>query len=162
MKCLCNIRCRLLKYADMFGKEPELYYKGSPKKTSWIGRIFSVSFILIYFAFFAYKLIKMLKKHDVIFYDTFAYAEEPPYVKITNEIFYGGFALEDPLTYDAFIDEDIYIPKAYFKRAEKKGDDFEWQVKELELERCQIEKFGSLHREIFKKKKCTIIIVLKK
>ncbi len=153
MKCLCNIKCRLFKYVDMFGKEPEIYYKGSQKKTSWIGRIFSVSFVLIYFAFFVYKLIRMLEKDDVIFYDTFAYAEEPPYVKITNENFYGGFALEDPLTYDVFIDEEIYIPKAYFKRAEKKGDDFEWQVKELELERCQIEKFGSLHRELFKKKK---------
>ena len=152
MKCLCNIRCRLFKYVDMFGKEPEIYYKGNPTKTSWIGRIFSALFVILYFAFFAYKLIRMLKKNDVIFYDTFVYAEEPPSVKITNENFYGGFALEDPLTYDVFIDEEIYIPKAYFKRAEKKGDIFEWQVKELELERCQIEKFGSLYQETFKKK----------
>ena len=67
----------------------------------------------------------MLAKKDVLFYDTFAYAAEPPSVKITNENFYGGFALEDPLTYDVFIDEDIYIIKAYFKRGEKKGNDFE-------------------------------------
>ena len=39
MKYLCDVRCRLLKDVDMFGKEPELYYKGRPKKTSWIGRI---------------------------------------------------------------------------------------------------------------------------
>ena len=95
----------------------------------------------------------MLKKTDVTFYDTFTYAPKPSAVKITRDNFYGGFALEDPITYDVFIDEGVYFPKAYFKRAEKKGDDFEWQVKELELERCQIEKFGSLHRELFKKKK---------
>ena len=152
MKCLCNIQCRLLKYLDMFGKQPEIYYKGSPKKTSWIGMIFSVSFVLIYFAFFVYKLVRMLKKYDVVFYDTFSCAEEPPIVNLTNENFYGGFALEDPITYDPFINEDIYIPKAYFKRAEKKDGKFEWQVEELELERCQIEKFGSLYKEIFKKK----------
>ena len=46
----------------MFGKEPELYYKGSNKKTTLIGRIFSISFITIYFVFFVYKLIRMLKK----------------------------------------------------------------------------------------------------
>ena len=28
MKCLCNVRCRLIKDVDMFGKEPELYYNG--------------------------------------------------------------------------------------------------------------------------------------
>ena len=152
MKCLCNVRCKLYKDIDMFGKEPEIYYKGRSKKTSWIGRFFSSSFVLIYFAFFIYKLIKMLKKTDVTFYDTFTYAAKPSVVKITNENFYGGFALEDPLTYDPFIDESVYIPKAYFKRAEKKGDNFEWKVKELELERCELEKFGSIYKEAFAKK----------
>ena len=125
MKCLCNVRCKLYKDIDMFGKEPELYYKGSSKKTSWIGRIFSASFVLVYFAFFIYKLVKMLKKTDVQFFDTFTYAAEPPAVNVTNENFYVAFGLEDPITYDVFIDEDIYIPKVYFKRAERKGDIFE-------------------------------------
>ena len=64
----------------------------------------------------------MLKRVDVTFYDTFTYAPEPPAVKITKENFYGGFALEHPITYDNFIDESIYIPKAYFKRAERQRD----------------------------------------
>ena len=94
----------------------------------------------------------MLRKIDVIFYDTFIYSAEPPSIKVTNENFYGGFALEDPITYDVFIDEGIYIPKAYFKRAERKGDKFDWQVKELELEPCKLEKFGSIYQNIFKAK----------
>ena len=152
MKCLCNLHCRLLKDFDMFGKEPELYYKTKPKKTSWIGRIFSFIFVIVYFAFFIYKLIRMLKKTDCTFYDTFTYAAEPPAVKITKENFYGGFALEHPITYDVFIDEGIYIPKAYFKRAERKGENFDWQVTELELERCKLENFGSIYQEKFKAK----------
>ena len=67
MKCLCNIRCRLLKYFDMFGKEPEIYYKGNPKKTSWIGLICSALFVILYFAFFVYKLNRMLKKKTLYF-----------------------------------------------------------------------------------------------
>ena len=152
MKCLCNLRCKLIKDVDMFGKDQELYYKGKSKKTSWIGRILSFSFIIIYFAFFVYKLIRMLKKTDCTFYDSFTYAPEPPSVKITNENFYGGFALEDPITYDVFIDEGIYIPKAYFKRAERQGESYDWQVKELELEPCKLEKFGSIYQEKFKAK----------
>ena len=151
MKCLCNVRCRLIKDVDMFGKEPELYYNGRQKKTSWVGRIFSFSFVLVYFGFFLYKLIRMMKKTDVTFYDTFAYSPEPPYIPITHENFYFAFALEDPISYDAFVNESIYTVKGYFKRAEKKGDEFEWQVHELEVEHCQLEKFGKTYQDIFKK-----------
>ena len=150
MKCLCDVRCRLLKDVDMFGKEPELYYKGRPKKTSWICRILSFSFVLIYFAFFLYKLIKMLKKTDVTFYDTFSYAPSPPQVPITHNNFYIDFALEDPITYNPFVDEGIYYPKASFKRAEMKGDDFEWTVVDLEVERCKLEKFGDIYQDVFR------------
>ena len=40
MKCICNIRCKIVDEIDMFGKEPEFYYKGRAKKTSWPGKIF--------------------------------------------------------------------------------------------------------------------------
>ena len=150
MKCLCNVRCRILKDIDMFGKEPELYYKSRPKKTSWIGRILSFLFVLVYFAFFLYKLIRMLKKIDVTFYDTFTYADKPPAVPLTHNNFYIAFALEDPITYNPFVDESVYYPKAYFKRAEMKGDAFEWKIVELEVERCKLEKFGESYREVFK------------
>ena len=150
MKCLCNVRCRIWKDIDMFGKEPELYYKSRPKKTSWIGRILSFLFVLVYFAFFLYKLIRMLKKVDVTFYDTFTYADKPSAIPLTHNNFYIAFALEDPITYNPFVDESVYYPKAYFKRAEMKGDDFEWKIVELEVERCKLEKFGESYREVFK------------
>ena len=53
---------------------------------------------------------------------------------------------------NAFIDEIIYFPKAFFKRAEKKGDNFTWDTVELELEPCKLEKFGSTYQEKFKSK----------
>ena len=151
MKCICNVRCRLYKDIDMFGKEPELYYKTRPKKTSWIGRILSFTFVAVYFAFFLYKLIKMMRRVDVTFYDTFTYAPSPPQVPITHDNFYVAFALEDPITYNPFIDEGVYYIKAAFKRAEMKGDDFEWDVRELEIERCQLSKFGESYREVFER-----------
>ena len=147
-----NQRFDSFKNFDMFGKYPFLYYKGKISKKTWIGRIVSVLFIAIYFSFFIYKLIRMIKKKDVTFYDTFLYTDTPPSIKVTKDNFYGGFALEDPNTYDVFIDESIYFPKAFFKRAERKGTNFEWTVIELELERCTLEHFGSKYKEIFKTK----------
>ena len=150
MKCLCNVRCRLYKDIDMFGKEPELYYKGRPKKTSWVGRILSFSFVFIYLAFFIYKLVKMLKRVDVTFYDTFTYAPSPPVIPITHENFYVAFALEDPITYDPFINEGVYYPEVSFKRAEMKGDKFEWEVVPLETEKCKLNKFGKNYQSLYK------------
>ena len=106
-------------------KSQNFIIKVEQKKTSWIGAILSISFILLYFAFFLYKLIRMIKKVDATFYDIYIYEEEPPSIKLSSNNFYEGFALEHPITYDVFIDEEIYIPKAYFKRAERKGNDFE-------------------------------------
>ena len=143
---------KFIKEFDLFGKEPDLYYKGKSKKTSWIGRFFTRLFLLSYFSFFIYKIIRLLRKTDVTFYDTFVYKSEPPKVKLTNENFYGGFALENPETYDVFIDERIYIPKASFRKAERKGGDFQWDIINLELEPCKIEKFGSSYQEKFKTK----------
>ena len=60
--------------------------------------------------------------------------------------------MEDPETYDVFIDESIYIPKASFRKAERKGGNFQWDIVNLELEPCKIEKFGSLYKEKFKTK----------
>ena len=85
MKCLFYSYCQLLKQVDMFGKEPEFYHKGKPKKTSWVGRIFSIFYFIIYFAFFLYKLFKMLRKIDVIFYDTFTF---PPLYSAEIEVIF--------------------------------------------------------------------------
>jgi len=35
----------------------------------------------------------MINKRDITFYDTIAYLEEIPGIDLTNENFYGGFAL---------------------------------------------------------------------
>ena len=141
-----------IKDFDLFGKEPDLYYKGKYKKTSWMGRFFTELYSLSYFSFLFFKIIILIRKTDITFYDTLTYSSEPPKIKVTNENFYGGFALEDPVTYDVFIDEGIYIPKASFRRAEKKGDKFQWNIVDLELEPCKIEKFGSSFQETFKTK----------
>ena len=57
--------------------------------------------------------------------------------------------MEDPATYNPFINEGVYIPKAYFKRAEMKGEEFEWKVVPLEIERCQLSKFGEIYQDVF-------------
>jgi len=152
MKNKCKIDYNFIRDIDMFGRKLKFYYNGKARKTSWIGMFFTFLYMSIFLIFFIYKLKRVMNKKDGIFYNTYAFTEEPPFVKLSNDNFYGGFGIEDPETYDSFIDETIYFPKAYFKKAERHGNNWEWSAKELELERCQLEKFGSLYREKFKRK----------
>ena len=143
----CRGKFNFIKNIDIFGKNVELYYKGKEKKTSYYGSLFTITYGLIYLGFFLYKFVRMLQRKDIIFYDAYAYLDKPPIINITNDNFYGGFGLENPETYDTFIDETIYYPKAYFKTAKKNGDNWDWTIQDMELEICNIDKFGSVYKD---------------
>ena len=152
MRNVCNIHCKFIDDIDLFGKEPELYFKGNSKRTSWVGRIFTFLYILIYVAFFVYKFYRMITNQDVDFYQTTTFTGQTPSIHLTNEMFYGGFALGDPSTLKTFIDESIYYVQAYYISGHKEGNDWVFVPTPVEVEICQIEKFGKPYREIFESK----------
>ena len=148
----CN--CKSLEDIDLFSKSPDLYYKQKPQKSSLFGRILTIAYAIIYAAFFIYKIIRMALKVDVSFYETQTWTGEIPSLKLNNNHFYGGFGLMDVRTGKPFIDETIYYPKAEFYTGIKKdsNSDFTWDIRELEVEPCQLEKFGEDFRDLFKGK----------
>ena len=152
MKKACKKFCRLIDNIDMFGKEPELYFKGNTKRTSWLGKIFTFIYILIYATFFIYKLYRMIKNKDVDFYQTTTFTGQTPSIYLNNEMFYGGFALGNPSTLKTFVDESIYYVEAYFISGHKEGNDWIFIPKPLEVEVCKLEKFGKGYRDIFETK----------
>jgi len=144
--------CRFVKDIDMFGKLPEFYFKGKTKKTSWIGRIFTLIYIGLYMTFFIYKLVQMIKRVDATFYDTFSYAGEIPSIELNHENFYGGFGIMNPETEDTFVDESYYYPVATFWEGKKINGRWEWKAKDIPLEKCKLEKFGAKYQDMFKDK----------
>ena len=126
---------------DLFGKNVDIYYKGKSRINSWIGRVLTFLYIGIYLLFFIFRLIKMIRKDDVTFYDTYAFNGKPPFIQLNNEIFYSGMALVNPLTGMPFIDPSIYNIKIIYN-----SKDFNY---ELPIETCNINQFGSHYREYF-------------
>ena len=126
------------KSIDFYGKLPELYLKGKTKKVTWIGRIFSIIFILIYIIFFIYKLIRLFKRVDIVFYDSVSGENEELSINITKNNFYFNFAFVNSSTYEPFLDETIYYPKGFIND------------KILEIKPCTIDKVGSEYSELFK------------
>ena len=152
----CNLDCEFLSQFDLFGKEPELYFKGKPQRTSIFGKILTYFYIFIYVAFFIYKIIRMLKKVDISFYETFAFSGTPS-IQLTNDLFYGGFSLGN------IIDPTIYFPIVYYYEGHRVNGEMVWNTpyKTLELEVCQLNKFGEKYRDIFKDKNLDNLYCLK-
>ena len=110
---------KIYNYFDIFGKEVDLYYKGRARRNSWIGCLFTFLYAGMYIAFFVYKLVIMFKRTDVTFYETNAFTGEEPYIQLTPDKFYGGFALVNPYTRETYINDTIYTASATFYNMEK-------------------------------------------
>ena len=67
---------------------------------------------------------------------------------LLSHLFYGGFSL------GGIIEETLYYPVVIFYEGHREGSEMVWDYpyKQLELERCQLEKFGEEYRDIFKDK----------
>jgi len=148
MTSKCDIRF-LLNF-DLFGKIPKFYFQKNEKIKTFIGSFATILYSVIYTAFFVYKIVKMSKKVDITFYETYTYTNGTSSINLTNDIFYGGFSLLTPDKLLNYIDETIYYPKMYYKKKEKINNTWNLEIKELELETCKLEKFGSKYKEKFK------------
>ena len=146
---------KIYNYFDIFGKEVDLYYKGRARRNSWIGCLFTFLYAGMYIAFFVYKLVIMFKRTDVTFYETNAFTGEEPYIQLTPDKFYGGFALVNPYTRETYINDTIYTASATFYNMEKRDGSWTYVTlpKTFELEPCKLENFGEKYRELFKEKK---------
>ena len=140
-----NTNCQFLSEFDLFGKNPEFYFKGKPQRTTIFGKILTYFYIGIYIAYFIYKIIRMIKKFDITFYESNAF-EGVPSLKLTNDLFYLGFSVDNK------IDPTLYYPVVYFYEESRVGAVMEPKKEILELELCNIEKFGEKYRDIFRNK----------
>ena len=129
-----------IKEIDFFGKVPELYIKHKPKQVTLMGRILTSIFIVIYIIIVGYKLYRMFQRVDITFYDSYLSNDNIHSINITNDNFYLLLSVNNDLGLP-FIDESIYYPKAYF---------IDEEIKEIKLERCNINKFGSKYKYLLK------------
>ncbi len=137
-----NIENDFLTDFDLFGKVPELYYKGKSKKASTMGLVLTVIYIILYIAFLIYKLIRMFKRVDMTFYDSYTF-QGLPSINLTNNEFYGGFGM------GGIVDERMYfLIVTYVSKWKVNG---KWQniTKILQTDICNLDWFGPDYKEIF-------------
>ena len=144
--------CRTFKRIDLYGKEPEFYYKNNPNKTSWIGRIFTFLYLGVYIAFFIYKIVRMAKRKDVTFYDTNSNGGEIPSIHLDKELFNAALAFDNISSNIPYINEKIYTISGKYIVQTKENGIFKTSENNIEFKNCQISDFGSNYQNIMAKK----------
>ena len=96
------------------------------------------------------------------FYETTTFTGEIPSLYLDNDMFYGGFGLIGVRTGGTFVDPRIYTAKARFYHQKKIGNTFDGAYTDVELEICDINKFGKDHRDIFRDKNVEKLYCFKK
>ena len=98
--------------------------------------------MLFYIAFLIYKLIRMFKRVDVTFYDSYTF-QGIPSLPLTNNEFYGGFGI------GGIVDEKMYYLELDYVSQVRVNGEWETERRRLETEICQLEKFGSEFQGVF-------------
>ena len=137
-----NIENDFLTDFDLFGKIPEFYYKGKSKKSSILGIVLTILYIILYIAFLIYKLVRMFKREDVTFYDSYVFNGIPS-IALTNNEFYGGFGM------GGIIDEKMYWLNVTYNSEWYENGVKKTKVIPLETEKCKLDWFGPDYRDIF-------------
>ena len=137
---------KIFKEIDLFGKEPDIYYKGKQKKTTWMGRFYTWIYIFVYLLFFIYKLIRMFKRIEVSFFETTSSTGSLPKIHLNKDKFTYGFALSDGNN-NPIIDETLYYPEAYFRGKKTINDKIINIYEKLDFEQCSINDIGEKFRK---------------
>ena len=137
-----DINNEFLTDLDLFGKTPEFCYKGNSKKSSIIGVVLTIIYIILYIAFLIYKLVRMVQRVDVTFYDSYTF-QGLPSIDLTNDVFYGMFGM------GKIIDERMYYLDVNYVTEFRENGVLNTTKMPIKTEICQIEWFGKDYQDIF-------------
>ena len=144
----------MFKEIDFYSITPNFKVKRQENfKTSFgsVLSIFTIFFTLISLLYF-YVLLIDDKNPRLLF--SIKNLSNPPLTKFDKNNYGFGFSLQDPFTYDQFIDETIYHPLVFQMTGNRvsvgNATVFEWSSIPMELVECSINKFPKEYHTIMK------------
>ena len=141
----------IINITDQYGYNPRLFIGGYPKHGTIVGVITSIFSWLFLIAIFIYYLIKLVCKKEMNTLTSKRYFTNEDLVLLDKENFFFTFTLENPKTYESFVDETIYYPSIYHRtgvRMENGLFNYSNSTK-LTAVRCKLEYFGSEYQKLF-------------
>jgi len=137
---------------DIYSRRISFFYKNKEKIGSSLGIFLTISYVMISLSLFLFYLIRTVRKDEVTPSDSTIYPKTIPSIDINNNIFYLAFGLEHPTKFSRFIDETIYYPEVlYVQRNKEYGQFVKKEETILNIERCDMTKFGGEYQNLFQK-----------
>ena len=135
---------------DIYSRRISFFYKNKEKIGSSLGIILTISYAVISITLFLFYFIRTIRKDEVTPSDSTIYPKTIPSIDINNNMFYLAFGLEHPTKFIRFIDEKIYYPEVlYVQRNKESGQFVKKEETILNIERCDINKFGGEYQNLF-------------
>ena len=135
---------------DIYSRRLSFFYKNKEKLGSTFGFILTVLYIIISFILFLVYFINTIRRKEFTAADSTIYPIEIPSIELNNNLFYLAFGLEHPTSLTRYIDERIYYPKVFYIEKYKVDGEFKTSSTTfLNVERCDINKFGDRYKEMF-------------
>ena len=147
---------------DIYSRRISFYYKGKEKFGTTFGFILTISYIVLSLIVFLIYLVKSIKREEVTASILSVYPTEIPSININNDLFYISFGLEQSNKLSKFIDETIYYPEVLYIEQIKENGEYKIKSEQiLNIERCNIEKFGENYQNLLKNEKINSSYCLK-
>ena len=139
---------------DIYSRRISFYYKNKEKLGSTFGFILTILYAIVSIILFLIYFIKTIKREEVTAFESTIYPNEIPSIDLNNDLFYLAFGLEHPNKTSRYIDDTIYYPEVlYIEKIKKDGELIKTSQINLNIERCNILKFGENYRKQFEKEK---------
>jgi hypothetical protein len=150
---------------DIYGSKPSFRIGESSSLKTKLGSMLTVLSMMVMLATLGFFSVRLFDtKHPLIIHSVYNYINSP-FIQLTNKNFGFAFGLQDPNTYDQFIDEGIYqvkVSQRRGKRIEINGKSiFDWTITPLEIERCTFNKFPEAYKETLTKQPLNDMYCLK-
>ena len=137
-------------YLDKYSKRISFFYDKRDKIGTIFGLFLTFLYVIATITLFSIYLSKTINRSDVKSQESTIYSQGLPSIDVNPKIFYFAFGLENVVSFSRFIDERIYYPKVYFIQQNKENGVLVTKEKiNLEVERCDIRKFGEEYKNQF-------------
>ena len=138
---------------DIYGYRPHLFIGNYHRSGSFIGLIItflSMFFTILISCYFISQLFDKKKVSNI--YTIKGLNEKMIEIEVSKNTFYFTIELQDPYSYNAIMNEKIFYPKAYYKKAIRNNKSdlaFNWTIKELEISKCILSDFNDNYQNLF-------------
>ena len=134
---------------DIYSRRISFYYKSKEKFGTIFGFILTIAYIVLSLIIFIIHLVKTIRREEITSSVLSIYPTEIPSIEINKDLFYISFGLEQSNQLSKYIDETIYYPEVqYIEQIKEKGEYKIKSEKILNIERCNIEKFGDKYQNL--------------